>query len=45
MPVDPPYLSTNIGSYSMGYWRLPDYLDVSKVLTGDWYVYFTSNKS
>lgn len=43
--VDPPYLSTDVGAYSMGYWRLSDYLDVLKVLSGHRYVYFTSNKS
>lgn len=42
--VDPPYLSTDVGTYSM-YWRLPDYLDVLKVLNGHRFVYFTSNKS
>lgn len=42
--VDPPYLSTEVGTYSM-YWRLPDYLDVLKVLNGHRFVYFTSNKS
>lgn len=42
--VDPPYLSTEVGTYSM-YWRLPDYLDVLKVLNGHKFVYFTSNKS
>lgn len=42
--VDPPYLSTDVGTYSM-YWKLSDYLDVLKVLVGHRYVYFTSNKS
>lgn len=42
--VDPPYLSTEVGTYSM-YWRLSDYLDVLKVLNGHRFVYFTSNKS
>lgn len=42
--VDPPYLSTEVGTYSM-YWKLSDYLDVLKVLNGSRYVYFTSNKS
>ena len=42
--VDPPYLSTDVGTYSM-YWKLSDYLDVFKVLVGHRYVYFTSNKS
>lgn len=42
--VDPPYLSTEVGTYKM-YWRLADYLDVLKVLKGHSFVYFTSNKS
>lgn len=42
--VDPPYLSTEVGTYSM-YWKLSDYLDVLKVLNGHRFVYFTSNKS
>lgn len=42
--VDPPYLSTEVGTYKM-FWRLPDYLDVLKVLNGQRFVYFTSNKS
>lgn len=42
--VDPPYLSTDVGTYNM-YWKLSDYLDVLKVLTNHRYVYFTSNKS
>lgn len=42
--VDPPYLSTEVGTYNM-YWKLSDYLDVLKVLDGHRYVYFTSNKS
>jgi len=42
--VDPPYLSTEVGTYKM-YWRLPDYLDVLTVLEGHPFVYFTSNKS
>ncbi|WP_289755322.1 DNA adenine methylase [uncultured Duncaniella sp.] len=42
--VDPPYLSTEVGTYSI-HWKLSDYLDVLKVLTGHRYVYFTSNKS
>lgn len=42
--VDPPYLSTEVGTYKM-YWRLPDYLDVLDVLKGKAFVYFTSNKS
>ena len=42
--VDPPYLSTDVSTYSMC-WKLSDYLDVLKVLIGHRYVYFTSNKS
>lgn len=42
--VDPPYLSTYVGTYKM-YWRLADYLDVLNVLKGHSFVYFTSNKS
>ena len=42
--VDPPYLSTDVTTYSM-YWRLSDYLDVLTVLEGHSFVYFTSNKS
>ncbi len=42
--VDPPYLSTEVGTYTM-YWRLSDYLDVLTVLADHSFVYFTSNKS
>lgn len=42
--LDPPYLSTEIESYSM-YWRLRDYLDVLDCLKGNKYAYFTSEKS
>lgn len=42
--VDPPYLSTEVGTYNM-YWKLSDYLDVLTVLVGHSFVYFTSNKS
>ncbi len=42
--VDPPYLSTDVGTYNM-YWKLTDYLDVLTVLSGHSFVYFTSNKS
>ena len=42
--VDPPYLSTEVGTYKM-LWRLADYLDVLTVLKGHSFVYFTSNKS
>ncbi|WP_425884459.1 DNA adenine methylase [Parabacteroides sp. ASD2025] len=42
--VDPPYLSTEVGTYKM-YWRLSDYLDVLGILNGHSFVYFTSNKS
>ena len=42
--VDPPYLSTEVGTYKM-YWHLSDYLDVLNVLKGKPFVYFTSDKS
>lgn len=42
--VDPPYLSTDVGTYRM-YWRLADYLDVLSVLPGHRFIYFTSQKS
>lgn len=42
--VDPPYLSTETGTYK-NYWKLSDYLDVLDVLDGGRYFYFTSNKS
>lgn len=42
--VDPPYLSTDVGTYNM-YWRMSDYLDVLNVLSGHAFIYFTSNKS
>lgn len=42
--VDPPYLSTEVGTYKM-YWRLADYLDVLTVLADNDFVYFTSDKS
>lgn len=42
--VDPPYLSTEVGTYKM-YWHLTDYLDVLGILNGHSFIYFTSNKS
>ena len=42
--VDPPYLNTEVGSYTMS-WKLGDYLDVLTVLKDAAYIYFTSNKS
>lgn len=42
--VDPPYLSTEKGTYK-NYWKLPDYLDVLNVIKNNSYIYFTSNKS
>lgn len=42
--VDPPYLSTESGTYK-NYWKLADYLNVLDVLKGTSYFYFTSNKS
>lgn len=42
--VDPPYLSTDVGTYKMN-WGLSAYLDVLSVLATRSFVYFTSNKS
>ena len=42
--IDPPYLSTEVGSY-LCYWKLSDYLDVLKLLQGTRFIYFTSSKS
>lgn len=42
--IDPPYLSTDAGTYT-GYWKLKDYLDVLHTLHHTNYFYFTSNKS
>lgn len=42
--VDPPYLSTEVGTYTM-YWKMSNYLDVLTILAGHPFVYFTSNKS
>lgn len=42
--VDPPYLNTDVGTYTMS-WKQGDYLDVLTVLKDSAYVYFTSNKS
>lgn len=42
--IDPPYLSTEVGTYTMK-WGLSDYLDVLQTLVGTNYIYFTSNKS
>lgn len=42
--IDPPYLSTEVGTYKM-YWTLSDYLDVLSILVGISYIYFTSDKS
>lgn len=44
--VDPPYLSTDVSTYSKkDYWRLTDYLNVLKTVNNNSYFYFTSNKS
>lgn len=44
--IDPPYLSTDVSTYSsMKYWRLKNYLDVLNLLKDDHYVFFTSDKS
>ena len=42
--VDPPYLSTEAGTYRMS-WRLADYLDVLTILKGHSFVYFTSERA
>ncbi len=42
--IDPPYLSTEAGTYT-GYWKLKDYLDVLHTLKDTNYFYFTSDKS
>lgn len=42
--IDPPYLSTEVGTYIMN-WGLSDYLDVLQTFVGTNYIYFTSNKS
>ena len=42
--VDPPYLSTEVGTYRMR-WGLSDYLDVLTVLADAAFIYFTSDKS
>ena len=42
--IDPPYLSTEVGTYIMN-WGLSDYLDVLQTLVGTNYIYFTSNKA
>ena len=42
--IDPPYLSTEVGTYTMN-WGLSDYLNVLQTLIGTNYIYFTSNKS
>lgn len=44
--VDPPYLSTDCGTYkNVVYWKLSDYLDVLRCLQDKKFVYFTSSKS
>lgn len=42
--IDPPYLSTDAGTYK-SYWKLGDYLDVLLLLEDTDYIYFTSDKS
>lgn len=42
--VDPPYLSTDVGTYTMN-WKLADYLDVLAILQAHPFIYFISNKS
>ena len=43
--IDPPYLSTDVGTYTGKYWKLADYLDVLETIVNQNYFYFTSNKS
>ncbi len=42
--LDPPYLSTDVSTYTMN-WSLKDYLDILTILNTHSYIYFTSNKS
>ncbi len=42
--LDPPYLSTDVSTYTMN-WSLRDYLDILTILNTHSYIYFTSNKS
>ena len=37
---DPPYLSTDVGTYNM-YWNMADYLDVLNVLKGQFITYIS----
>lgn len=43
--IDPPYLSTEVGTYNCQAWRLGNYLDVLTTVRDTSYFYFTSNKS
>ncbi len=43
--IDPPYLSTDVSTYTGDYWELKGYLDVLLTLKNTNYFYFTSNKS
>ncbi len=43
--IDPPYLSTDVSTYTGDYWKLKDYLDVLNTLKNTNYFYFTSDKS
>jgi len=43
--LDPPYLTTEVGSYSNQYWRLKDYLNILEVIDNQRYIYFSSGKS
>ena len=43
--ADPPYMNTNIDSYSDQSWTVQDYLKVPLVLDGKNFIYFTSMKS
>ena len=41
--VDPPYLSTDVGTYTMN-WKLADYLDVLAILQAHPFIYFIHSK-
>lgn len=44
--ADPPYLTTDCGSYKSGcYWRLTDSLTLLSALNGKNFIYFTSDRS
>lgn len=43
--VDPPYLYTDKGGYNEEYWKLSQHLDITAMIDGRNFVYFTSSKS